>query len=443
MGSLAQAGMDAIAAKYAGWQPPSLLRAQREAEEREAARLKQTIADAQAAIQTSFGAALEASNQLAALGTAPPPGMDPEEWQRQVDEAKAVIAKAGEDIKAAQATLDDALFQQRQEMLRKKAVQEQAEHDASVKREQDSWLAKLRVILREGKNVNVQVMKLLKSFDIDYLLAGEAWGDALAAGLRAALQNVKNAANELAQAVANRMKPGGSPAKEGPLSKFDMYDAGRAFGMDWAAGMASATKTASNAAGSVAGAVGGTFVGGGGGRVTEGMDWPDASHAGLAGWKPDWANRDLWEVAAGVATSLGKFRELFEGVQSGSIASNGRLLDLMSHNRTRYNWNDFGTFGHILDLMRAEGLTGREAAARFGLRLGGITTADGWKYLHANEAVIPLPTGGTRGRMGNTNITVNVHGVAATNADEFARQVAPAIERQFARMGRGQPLAFL
>ena len=33
-----QAGFDAIAAKYAKWEPPSLLKAQREAEEREALR---------------------------------------------------------------------------------------------------------------------------------------------------------------------------------------------------------------------------------------------------------------------------------------------------------------------------------------------------------------------------------------------------------------------
>ena len=63
-------------------------------------------------------------------------------------------------ILAAQKALDDLLFQQRQQQLEAKAVQEQKAHDASIKREQDTFAKRLKVILDEGGNIGVKLKKL-------------------------------------------------------------------------------------------------------------------------------------------------------------------------------------------------------------------------------------------------------------------------------------------
>jgi Flp pilus assembly pilin Flp len=427
--SLFQAGADAIAAKYADWDPPALLRKQREAEEREKAALVASIADAQKALQAAVAA-----------GAALPP-------LKMGEVPTEEFKKAEADILAAQKSLDDLLFQQEQKRLEEKAVQQKIDHDAMIAAEQKKFASLLGVIQNQYakhkityEQMQAKIRALLASFDIDFTNAGKAWGNALANGIRDAKKAVENASKELAQVMKDNLKPG-SPAKKGPLSTFDMFKAGRQFGMDWAAGMASASGAAGKASAKTAGAGSGGFenirnqgnIFDFGGTPPPGGFGPD-----FEGSRPGWADRELWDTIAKMAAKTGKFDALIDAVTSGSIKANAGLLSQLFYARTRKTWNDFpARIAKILDDMRGpEGLSSAEAAAKYGLKQGGYTKRDGFAFLHKNEIVTPMPSRGIRGMGGGTTIIVNANGVMAQDANAFARVVTPYIEGELRRSQR-------
>jgi hypothetical protein len=437
-GSLAQVGMDAIAAKYAGWQPPSLLKAQREAEERERAALQKTINDAQDAIQASFGAALEASNKLAALGTAPPPGMDPEEWQKQVDAAKAVIEKAGTDIAAAQKTLDDALFQQRQNHLNDLAKQQQIDHDKKVAQEQADFAAELKRIQNQmaqhkltWKQGQDAIIKLFGEYGVDYRNAGSKLGKEFAKGIKDGIAAVGSAVEELADAIAARLK-GKSPPKVGPLRDINRW--GRTLVKEFLKGLkfhpGDFARIDSGTQGWLDEMLGrarsaqGIAPEGGGGMTP--------NFANLA--QPAWANSDLLNNDYRFAGP--RAQDLSDAIDSGTVNTNARLLDLASYLRTRNNWNQWEPWiARILNEMRAERLSGAEAAERYGLAKGGIVTKPTWAMLgeQGAEAVVPLDR--YLGPPGRTRIELHINGpivgsLSRQQADAFAAELESAFARR-------------
>lgn len=82
-----------------------------------------------------------------------------------------------------------------------------------------TWLAKHP---KEYDKINEKVKKIMDAFGVDMKTSGENLGNAFANGLRASINEVKNAARAVAQAAANNMKLN-SPAKEGPMSDLDRW----------------------------------------------------------------------------------------------------------------------------------------------------------------------------------------------------------------------------
>ena len=266
-GALAQAGLDAIAAKYAGWKPPAL----KKLEEFDYAEmwkgLNKAVEDTGEAFTKAWNEGLKLTSELErilsvkdqlAKGVKPEEvtglteeekkkmaGMTPEEAVTFVNEREAAARGAIEANNVTTLAALTAFEEAKKAVWRQKQVELVAEqtaaHEEDVKREQGRFTKLLTAIQKSGPVTARELRKLWDTFGIDFFAAGELWTQALADGLNSEASKgaVAAAAREIAQIVSNNIKPQKSPAKEGPLSKFDMKDAGRQYGMDFAAGLKS------------------------------------------------------------------------------------------------------------------------------------------------------------------------------------------------------------
>lgn len=254
-GSLFDAGIAAIEAKYAGWQPPSLLKAQREAEAREKQELLNSIKSTQTELQALIAQSAQASQQLQLLGLRPAdlgPGATEEEQrlraeeQKRWDDLKAIIDQNGPQIVAKQKELNDLLFQQRQAKLQADAAAEQKAHDAEVEREKEKFrkrLLNLKNWAAEHPKEHRRLLKKIEALWEEFGIKAEGWGKALgdniAKGLNDAAQAIIEAATALGKALTDYQK-GKSPTKKGPLSKWDPKEEGYARVASYAQGMRAA-----------------------------------------------------------------------------------------------------------------------------------------------------------------------------------------------------------
>ena len=164
---------------------------------------------------------------------------------------------------------------------------------------------------------------------------------------------------------------------------------------------------------------------------------------------PSWADPEIWAASLSFAEKEGQLENFFRAVETGSFKSNAGLLDQLFRRRTRRNWNDWSErFKRMFDLMSGpEGWSGRQVADYFGLmNKGGITKSDGLKFLHANEAVIPLDRYvGPPARMGRSGgggeVTINFQGpVYGGTPEQLSATLAPAMMEAIRReQRRGRP----
>ena len=288
-GALAQAGLDAIAAKYAGWKAPALkaLEALDYAEMWKD--LNATLKETKEAFGAAFAEGIRLTGEVDRLAgvmaqlkagkavgevaglteeeKAKMLGMTPEEAVAFINEQQAAVLAAqtanNATALAALTAFEDAkLAIERQKLVERAAAQEAA-HQADILAEQTRFANLLKKIQASGPVTAAELRKLWAKFGIDFFAAGEAWSQALADGLNseASKAAVQAAARAIAQIVENNIKPQKSPAKEGPLSTFDMYDAGRQYGTDFAAGLKSSAGVVAQAARAVAGAASGASPG--------------------------------------------------------------------------------------------------------------------------------------------------------------------------------------
>ncbi len=120
------------------------------------------------------------------------------------------------------------------------------------------------------KRIQQEIIKLLDSYGISYRNSGKALGEAFAAGLEAAVADVRRAANDIAAAAAAPLHLH-SPAKEGPLSQLDKW--WRPFGPMLLSGLNAqgiSNELRARLAGSVRGGDGAFGLGGGARSLTPG-----------------------------------------------------------------------------------------------------------------------------------------------------------------------------
>lgn len=152
----------------------------------------------------------------------------------RVEEAKArlheAMASGDQDaIIAAQKALDDAMYDQemfnlqRQAEAERKAYEDRRELQRRHMEEQlQGLMERLAKHPEEHDKIQRKIIALLKRYGLDYRGSGINVGLAIAEGLRESIPAVTNAAQAVAQAIANGLKAM-SPTKEGPMSDLDHW----------------------------------------------------------------------------------------------------------------------------------------------------------------------------------------------------------------------------
>lgn len=150
------------------------------------------VSDAQAGLSSAMAAV---------AGFAPEKDEDPAAMA-------ARMAAAGEAVKAAQKTLDDALFAQREFALQQRAAQERKELDAKTalrRRDLEESLAALEAkMLKEGAKASTateSVLKLLGKYGVNFKDVGSSMGKAWIEGLKETLEKAAGGAGALAGTI--------------------------------------------------------------------------------------------------------------------------------------------------------------------------------------------------------------------------------------------------
>jgi len=432
---------------------------------------EQALADMESGIakENRDKALADAKAALAAAeaGTPAAEGETPEQATARIKAQQDAIVAARQALVEAERAIARAALEEsakaEREAIEKRAARERKDYEARIARQRKNFLDQLAEI-RAGfaahdltyKEMMDKIEKLLGKYNINFKRAGRKWADAIADGIRDGIKGVEAAADELAGALADRAEPG-SPARKGPLSKFDMYEAGRQFGMEWAAGMASAARAAGEAAAQTVGAAATSYTKGGGfekpipkdlgGAGANGITLSDtgAPGSGSGGGMPSWADPEIWAASTAWAEKEGQLENFFRSVETGSFQSNAGLLDQLFRRRSRWAWDWGPRLNRMFDLMRPpEGWSGRQVADYFGLlKTGGTLPSDGFYYGHKGETVVPAmrdrKIGPPARAGGGAPVTVNVYG-AVGSPDQIASAIAPAMMEAIRReQRRGRP----
>lgn len=439
----------------------------------------QRLAQSREGVASAFAGVATAA--LAAFDAVTDAWVNPLRAKLEADTLQAEADKQAQAIIDAQAKMDAA--QQRTPPLKlgeipsedwKKAEADylaaKAEFDAAVKAQADAELqrqiavldyehAEKRKILRghlqddlddianswparKGKTeiVHEKTMALLKSYGLDYRKVGRLYGKELSDGIVDAVKDLRAALDELSKNLK-----GSSPPPKGPLREIDKW--GYKVGRAWMNAFAGAFKPTRGDEKNWADLL--SSIDKGIGATTEfSFGGPEPTGSPFANQPiPGQLNPSLYQFAAQLAADAGKFDEFVEDM--GKQRTNARLLDLLFQNRSRFNWSKYPAWiANIMNTMRDLMLSGAEAAPLFGLRKGGITQKEGWRYLHAPEAVIPLNDSRADRYLGGSSrgsITVVLEGgtYIGGDPDAIARDMAPALNTALGKLVRsGTPLAY-
>jgi hypothetical protein len=205
-------------------------------------------------------------------------GETPEELAERQKKAnedyRARYKKAQDDLAAAQKAYADAKRAREIFYLEQKAEDEREAHDKERENKRARFeedLAELARWAAKNSKKHKELLERIKELWREYGIQGQNWGrnlgEKIAQGLRDAIPEIVKAAQEVAEAIKKNTKPG-SPTKEGPLSTFDMRDAG----FDLMAGYAKGIRDGARAigpsfSGGMARGGGLAMAGGGGGQV--------------------------------------------------------------------------------------------------------------------------------------------------------------------------------
>jgi len=175
------------------------------------------------AINALTAANADLANAQAAL-TAAQAGGDKD----AISAAEAAVQTATENQKAMQSNLD-AIVAAQKTALQLIAQEEATAHTKLMDQRRTQFQNQLDALNASLANHRItyeqyhkRVLDLFKKYIPDYRLSGKAIGFAIADGLRDAIEEVKKAAGELADAIAAKLKLK-SPAEEGPLSTLDTW----------------------------------------------------------------------------------------------------------------------------------------------------------------------------------------------------------------------------
>jgi hypothetical protein len=272
-GSMASAALAAFDAVTAGWKSPAERALEKMRLEDQIKAVNDAVADAQSELDRLIAESAAASQQRQALGLAPPSGMDPEEWQKQVEAAEAIMKENGPRILAAQEQLEAAKralvefnLEQQAKAEREAYLAKRAEKRTQFEEEIANlagWAARHS---EQHELLQEKIRRLWAKFGIEARQIGKTYGKSIAKGLYDSIPEIITAAQAVAQAIRDNTQ-GKSPTKEGPLSKVSPEDAGRDYSLGLAKGIRSALPTLNSAFAGIAAAPTLNVAAGGGATI--------------------------------------------------------------------------------------------------------------------------------------------------------------------------------
>lgn len=216
--------------------------------------LKQSLAQAQQAYRQAMGDLASFENTPSAQA-----GMTPDQVAAKVQQLGQAAAQAQQQVNAAERAI-------KEDHLQQLATAQRKHENIVLQLRQMSFTNQLNALekslSREGATVgeaHAAILKLFKQYGIDYATSGRSMGEALAAGLRAAMPAVEAAAHDIAKTIAKYLPH--SPAEKGPLSKLPGWSNYLLPGLD------AAVAGVNRSMGGLPGAPGGSLAATGGGRL--------------------------------------------------------------------------------------------------------------------------------------------------------------------------------